>query len=521
MKKRIALALCLCLLVSLFGCAAEDREYVPSGGALVMDTPGGEDATAPTDAAEPQTLTLTYYGERSMNPFESGDYTNRALFSLMYQGLFSVSRDYQAVPILCSQYEVSQDMMTYKFYLTEDARFSDGTQVTLQDVLASYTAARDSDFYGGRFLHIDDFRVEGSAFVIDLETRMEDLTILLDIPVVKAAHTAAEVPVGSGPYTLNATITSAYLRRVDDWWCGGTAELAVTADSIPLLDAESPAQIRDEFEFYDLDLVCANPCSDLYADYRCDYELWDCENGEMIYLAVNAAHRDIFKTTTLRSALTYAIDREALIEKYYQGFARAVTLPASTYFPYYSAGLAAKYEYDPARFQEALKNVYLPTRELVLLVNSDDTLRLQAARDIADALTEQGLPTTTDELDTEDYLARIYAGNYDMYLGCTRLSANMDLSAFFRSGGSLSYNGIASSSLYQLCRDALENHGNYYNLYQEVAEDGRIVPLIFCGYAVYATRGLLSDLEPSRDNVFFYTLGRTLEDALVAYDYSS
>ena len=521
MKKWIALTLCLSLCLGLLGCVPENREYVPSGGQLVMDTPGDTDAVAPTQPDEEQELTLIYYPDRSMNPFLCSDYTNRALFSLIYQGLFSINRDYEAVPILCSRYAVSQDMMTYTFYLTEGACFSDGTLITPMDVWTSYSMAKNSDYYGGRFTHIYDFRVEGDAIVFQLSTKMENLLLLLDIPIVPASQVAADSPLGTGPYTFHNAITGGFLRRVEGWWCDGQTNLLVHADSIPLLVAETPAQIRDEFEFYELDLVCANPCSDLYADYRCDYELWDCENGEMIFMAVNAAHRDFFASSTLRSALTYAIDRETLAAKYYGGFGRAVTLPASTYFPYYNTGLAAKYEYNPEKFEEVLNSVYLPNRELVLLVNSDDTLRLQAAREIADMLTRLGLPTVTDELDTDTFLAHIYAGNYDMYLGCTRLSANMDLSEFFRPYGNLSYNGISNGDLYQLGLDALENHGNYYNLYQEVAEDGRIVPLIFCSYAVYATRGVLSELQPARDNVFYYTLGRTLEDALVAQDYTA
>lgn len=519
MKKYIALVLCLILCLGLVGCVAEDREFVPSGGQLIMDTPGVEET--PTEAENPQELTFIYYSGRSMNPFTATDYTNRALFSLIYQGLFSTNRDYETVPILCDRYTVSEDMKTYTFYLVDGATFSDGTPVTIKDVQASYYAAQDTDYYSGRFTHVEAIWVEGESLIFRLDTPMENLPILLDIPVVKATEVGAAAPLGTGPYTLNSTITSAYLRRVGSWWCADQVSLPVTADSIPLLLAESPAQIRDEFEFYDLDLVCTNPCSDLYADYRCDYELWNCENGEMIFLACNVAYREIFSTPTLRSALTYAIDRTAIIEKYYQGFARAVTLPASTYFPHYSDGLDAKYQYNPEKFAEAMQNVTLMDRDLVLLVNEDDTLRLQTARDIAIMLTEQGLPTTVNAQDTKSYMEHILAGNYDMYLGCTRLSANMDLSAFFRSGGSLSYNGIANEALYQRCLDALENHGTYYNLHQAVAEDGRIVPLIFCGYAVYATRGLLSDLEPARDNVFYYELGRTLEDALVDANYSS
>ena len=520
MKRSTALLLCLGLLLSLTACVPENREYVPSGGQLVMDAGTDSNVTTPDQATDTQELTFTYYPKRSVNPFTCNDYTNRTLFSLIYQGLFSVNQNYEAVPVLCGQYSVSEDLTTYTCYLAEDVTFSDGTPMTMQDVLASYRAAQNSDYYGGRFSHVSEIFLRGSSIVFQLDTPMEDLPILLDIPIVPEEQVDAEIPIGSGPYSLHATITSGYLRRVADWWCEDQADLVVTADSIPLLVAESPSQIRDEFEFYDLDLVCANPCSDLYADFRCDYELWDCESGELLFLACNAAYRDIFSSTALRSLLTFAVDRETLSEKYYKSFAKPVTLPASTYFPYYNEGLASRYDYDPEYFKEALASVSLPGRELVLLVNSDDTLRLQAAREIATTLTELGLPTVTDAQDTKNFLTKVQVGNYDLYLGSTRLSANMDLSPFFAPSGALSYNGISNGDLYELCLDALENHGNYYSLYQEVADDGRIIPLLFCGYAVYATRGLLSDLEPARDQVFFYDLGQTIKDVQMAYDYS-
>ena len=47
------------------------------------------------------------------------------------------------------------------------------------------------------------------------------------------------------------------------------------------------------------------------------------------------------------------------------------------------------------------------------------------------------------------------------------------------------------------------------------------MPILFCSYAVYAERGLLTNLQPSRDNVFYYTLGRTEADAQTAIDYSA
>ena len=64
-------------------------------------------------------------------------------------------------------------------------------------------------------------------------------------------------------------------------------------------------------------------------------------------------------------------------------------------------------------------------------------------------------------------------------------------------------------------RKALEDSGNYYNFYQKLAEDGRIIPMMFGYYNVYAHRGVLPDLNPARDNVFYYSMGKTMADALI------
>ena len=72
--------------------------------------------------------------------------------------------------------------------------------------------------------------------------------------------------------------------------------------------------------------------------------------------------------------------------------------------------------------------------------------------------------------------------------------------------GSESYGGLANINYYTLCLKALENEGNAYTFYQTVMEDAMLCPILFRGYAVYAARGLMTDLAPARDNLFFYTI---------------
>ena len=45
-----------------------------------------------------------------------------------------------------------------------------------------------------------------------------------------------------------------------------------------------------------------------------------------------------------------------------------------------------------------------------------------------------------------------------------------------------------------------------------VMKDARLCPLVFHVYNVHATRGLLTGLTPSRDNVFYYETGKVLAD---------
>ena len=148
-----------------------------------------------------------------------------------------------------------------------------------------------------------------------------------------------------------------------------------------------------------------------------------------------------------------------------------------------------------------------------LLVNKEDSVRLQAARKVAQMITECGLNVELLECTYNDYRAVLRDGSFDLYLGQTKLAPNMDLTAFFKEGGSLSGGGMANAACLDMCEEALENSGNYYNLHQMVLRNSQLIPVLFRSYAVYADRGVGTGMEPSRDNVFFYSMGKSLEDA--------
>ncbi|MBE6921880.1 MAG: ABC transporter substrate-binding protein [Ruminococcaceae bacterium] len=521
MKKITALLLCMALCLGLFsGCGSQsDEPFVPTGDALVMEGQD-PDSVGPQKEEAPQEFSLAYYPDRGLNPLTCNDYTNRVFFSLIYQNLFNLKSDYSVEPILCSSYQVSASYRTWTFYLESGVTFSDGTPLTPQDVVATYQAAMENGYYSGRFTHLKEVSLteDGRGIVFYLTTAYENLPQLLDVPILKASEVAAEAPLGTGPYLLSHSLAGAQLVRNPVWWCGDL-ELIVTAQAIPLVEAEDAGHIRDQFEFYDVGLVVADPCSDMYADFRCDYELWDLDNGIFLYLGCNTRYVDFLEDNTLRAMLTYGINREQIVADNFGGYGHAVTLPADPSSPYYSKSLAARYEYDATKFVEFLGRYGKTEDPIRLLVNSDDSVRLRIAHYIADSFTNFGLPTEVVEANTRKFQQEVYNANYDLYLGMTKLSANMDLSPFFAPYGNLSRNGVSDEIAYSLCLESLANQGNYYNLHKAVADEGKIIPIAFFGYAVYATRGLLTDLNPARDNVFAYSLGKTMQEIQIPTDF--
>ncbi len=508
--KRIYLGVLLCLLwaVLLSGCGNSKDPYIATGDGL-------GDVIAPPSATEPvsQSLTLTYYPDDTLNPLYCTEYTNRTIGSLLYQGLFSLDREYQIQPVLCKSYRISEDMKTYIFY-PEAAVFSDGSVLTAQDVCATLQAARESLVYQGRFSHVSNvYLSEDGGVTVELDTPYENFPILLDVPIIPEKDIESTRPAGTGPYQLEELSGVNRLRRRQDWWCK-SQDLVATAETIALLPAESIVQIRDNFQFSGLNLVCADPGSDKFADYRSDYELWSCENGIFLYLAFSA-DSEVFKNDTLRAAVTYAIDRDMLAESYYRSFAQGASLPASPQFPYYNQNLAAKYSYNSEKFTTAVEESGLKGAEITMLVNSADSLRVRVARQIGEMLTAGGLTVKMSELSGNQYTYAIQTRQFDIYLGQTMLSPNMDLSAFFHTYGALSYGGVDDLTAYTLCLEALANYGNYYSLYKHVMENGLLCPVLFRSYAVYATRGVITDLNPARDHIFYYSIGKDMEHALI------
>ena len=518
MKKLIALLLAFALF--LCACATE-KAPAPTDATV---------ATEPTEATEETQETpqkkeisegfgLSYLPEYGLNPFTCYATVNRALISLLYEGLFTVNNQFRAEPVLCESFKMYNEGRSYVFTIDPTAKFSDGSPVTAADVEASIEAGRSCGIYMERLSHIDYYTVqEDGTLLVHVDTPFENLPLMLDVPVVKASTIKNPFPIGSGPYV----IAGQALVRSKSW--NGVAAPAIDLDKIYLSSCKNSGDLRDDFEFGSTDLIYCDPNSPASVGYRCDYEVWEAPTTVLHYIGFNL-YSGYFANDSLRRAVTYAIDREDIASKIYGGFALPSVLPCSPYSDLCDPKLAEDYSYAPTKYTAGLKESRVLVSEEyeyhegIFLVCSDDPTRVAAAEYIAQVLNDTGLRIVVSAVDHDTYMKKLDKGDFDFYYGETRMTANFDLREFFSKYGNVMYGSIKDSALVDLCDAAMENTGKYVELSARVMEQAPICPVVFKSYAIYVTRGKLVNITPSVDNAFHNAASaRSLADADKTYE---
>jgi len=504
-----ALLLCCALLLSLLpGCTTEplteaptdDGEYVSSLPSVNDPDPVEENNTGmgyvdPIAGAE---FGLSWVSGENLNPYRSDNISNLPIQSLLYESLFVLDSNFKAEPVLCMNYSVSEDLETWRFEIYHDVYFSDGTNMTADDVVASLNAANKSDTYRVRFRFIYGFIVTGTyTFSAVLAHPCENLPVLLDLPILKESTLSDDEPVGSGPYYKSGSS----LLRNEKWW----QEEAPLIDvhEIMLSDVTSSESVRDSFEFGSVDVVYTDPYALYNAQFHGDNEPWAVYTAEMQYIGFNTKST-YMSNSTLRAAITYAIDRETIIRDIYNGYGSASVLPCSPQSTYYDSGLAASYSYDMDTFISLFKSSGLsadPSNPMLLIVSNNNTHRRQAAQYIAKVLTSVGLYTEVEILSHKDFLYALRAGEFDMYISEIRLPPNFDLYCFFTSGYYVSVGGITSNTMAEMMNQALENSGNYYEIYKTILQRGLLCPIMFKTNVLYTSRGTLQNTSPGVSNL--------------------
>jgi microcin C transport system substrate-binding protein len=330
-----------------------------------------------------RTWTLGFPGTLRMAGPEWNTEVNYAINELVYETLLDLHpTTLQYIPMLASHWQISPDKLTYRFRLDPNARFSDGTPVTAEDVVASWVFHTDKSlqdlFFYTEFNKLEK-PVAESKYIVRMKAKrlnwMDFLMAsglrvfpahilkLLDGATYLRDYNFKLLP-GSGPYTVtDADIkkgTSVSIRRRKDHW----AERYRANIGQFNFDEQRYTVVRDQnlafeqFKRGDLDHYSVNISQQWVQELNYD----DFQRGVLVkrkvfnnypsstsFLAFNT-RRTPWDDVRVRRALALLLNREQLIKTLFFN----EYLPLNSFYPgtIYENPNNPKNPYDP---QDALR----------------------------------------------------------------------------------------------------------------------------------------------------------------------
>ena len=495
MKRCRLTALFFALLLSLSACGGGNSPAV-SGSSL------GDVSQETVQPPKVLPFTLAFYPEYSLHPTLAGNRTNLTLTPLLYESLFTVDTSFQAQPLLCGSYTVSEDKLVWTLNLRPGITFSDGTPLTGQAAADALNLARaPGSRYRERLAGVAAITAQDESpnqLVITLGRPNGSLPLLLDIPI---ALGNGERPAGTGPYVLSEDGLSLTARS--GWW---QKDKSLPIQSIPLRTVSESDELIYAFDGGEISLVDVDLMATNATGYGGNYQTWDYPAADFLYLGFNT-QAGIFRSADARRAVWLAVDRDTIATTIYANHAISTLLPVHPVSGLYQPG-SESLAYNPEALAVQVEELRLKDSSLVFLVNSENVAKAAAAQLIAYQLETAGLVVELRQLPFEEYTAALTTGAFDLYLGETMFTADFDLAPLLSSAGALNYGGWRGEETDALLvamqaaapEEKSVHAGAFFALFSEQAP---IVPIIFKNGSVLTQWGQLSGLNPVRGNAFY------------------
>ena len=190
------------------------RPDAPKGGSITLGNTGGFDSLNP-------------FVRKGTVPWQLSFFTHEALMGRSWDEPFTL------YGVLAESVEVPDDRSWVEFTLRPDARFSDGTPVTVEDVIFSYELLGTEGHPKYHSLHAQIAaitRTGPSSLRIEFNSDNRELALLAGMrPILSRAQwegkdfanaSLDEIPIGSGPYIVTDYEPGRFvqLERNPEYW---------------------------------------------------------------------------------------------------------------------------------------------------------------------------------------------------------------------------------------------------------------------------------------------------------------
>jgi peptide/nickel transport system substrate-binding protein len=347
----------------------------------------------------------------------------RVVYNNVYEGLLKIVEDGTLQPALAESWTTSEDGLTWTFNIREGVKFHDGTDLSIDDIVAAFARVKDPE---SGFTHPEYFTNlesvtagEGNTVVFKLSAASSSLLYNLARPdsiiyPAAKADTQASEPIGTGPfkfveYTVGSEVR---LEKNADYYIDGVPYL----DSVVFKIIADPNATFAALQTGDIDMIGVSVTPEVAEQVKGDANLkliTEGSNTAEITMALNNAKPPL-DNLLVRQAITHAIDKTTIVEGAFNGLGTVIGTHATPAEPYFVD--VNPYPYDPEKAKALLTEAGFPDGfEINFELAAEYPLERRAGEVIAQQLSEVGIKANVSIIDFTTWVNKIFLGkDYDM-----------------------------------------------------------------------------------------------------------
>lgn len=380
-----------------------------------------------SDAAEKDTFVIGLDSDIvALDPAFAYDFTTNPVINQITQGLLTFDVNNQLQPMLASSWEQVDDL-TYVYQIRDNVTFSDGTAMTMDDVIYSMERVRNPElasYLGWMYDNVDKIEQTGD-WELTVTLKAPDATWQY-IPATTACHvlkkdfvetagenfgTAQGGIVGTGPYTYVSWTsgTEVVLEKNPNYWDADHAGYfnqlifkVITEDNTRVVALKTG----------DIDCTVAPPPSQL-EELVSDQNITLTSNSGfgVLFVAFNT-QKEPFNNADVRRAISMAVDMDTI----YTNLIKEKVGDAPTALPSSDAlfsieperwndylAAAPQHVFDVENARTLLANAGYPNGFECTLVVNEDTLRNSVALAMQSSLAEIGITLNIKKVSTDEH----------------------------------------------------------------------------------------------------------------------
>lgn len=397
----------------------------------------------------------------------------------LYNNLLVTNADGTFSPELAKNWEISDDNLTYTFYLRDDVVFHNGSKMTSKDVAFSldYHAGKLPDYPSGTqaksFLNfyesteiVDEYTVKihySKVYGPTLSCLSDMILGILpaDAFLAIGQDEFEKHPIGTGPYKFVSKAPGENIKmQANENYFDGVPSIKDLVFSIRLdTDAAVIALQTGELDF--ITNIATSYKNTIDSDSNLKWFMTDSPGqGWIIFntgINTDKSGSKYFSDVRLRQAVAYAVDKEDVNIASTDGFGKVINSPIPSTFAGYTEA-PEYYTRDPDKAKQLLKDAGYPDGFSVNLRCITTPTYYKPAETLIGQLAEIGINATLEVLESGAYWTSIMTNyDYDIAIGnytATTPDADIPLMQHYYTDATLRYTNHSIKELDDLLDEA-------------------------------------------------------------------